>query len=224
MMAELEKYNVDVVFCIDGTGGMGPIINEVKKSARSFHKKFVAAMTEKGRDISTLRVKVIVFRDYYYDGDNSMKISDFFTLPAQTDNFSNFVSSIRAEGGGDEPDSALEALALAIKSDWNPDGIKKRHIIVVFTDASAHRLERTSEYFKPANYPQEMPSTLTELSDMWNTMNMATKRLYLFAPDAYPWSTICMEWEQTVWLPSIAGGGISATDMEVVLNLLSSEF
>ena len=33
-------YNVDIVMCIDATGSMGPIINDVKANALSFYQKF----------------------------------------------------------------------------------------------------------------------------------------------------------------------------------------
>jgi len=220
------ECNVDLVLCIDATGSMGPIIEEVKDSARDFHGKITEALSEKNRSVSTFRIKVIVFRDYYCDGDKSMTISDFFTLPEQTDNFNSFVSSISADGGGDEPENALEAIALAMKSDWNTDGARKRHIIMVWTDASAHKLEKASEESKPVNYPQDIPSTLTELSDMWNdnqtgVMNLSAKRLILFAPDMYPWSTIGSEWDNTVWVPSKAGSGMEGTDIKAVLDVLA---
>jgi len=227
-MAEQFECNADLVLCIDGTGSMGPIIEEVKHSAKTFHEKITKALEEKNRDVSTFRIKVIVFRDYYCDGDAAMEISSFFTLPDQTEDFNRFVSSIRADGGGDEPETALEAIALAMKSDWNTEGARKRHIIMVWTDASAHRLE-AFEGSKPSNYPSGMPSSLTELSDMWNDnqsglMNMSAKRLILFAPDAYPWSTVGTEWENTVWMPSKAGEGMRDTDIKMVLDVLAGSF
>jgi len=225
-MAGQFECNVDIVLCIDATGSMGPIIEEVKRSAMTFHGKISEALAEKNRDVSTLRIKVVVFRDYYCDGDKAMAISDFFKLPDQTDGFNSFVSSIRADGGGDEPENALEAIALAMKSDWNTEGARKRHIIMVWTDASAHKLEKAAEGSKPARYPTDIPSSLTELSDMWNDnqsgiMNMSAKRLILFAPEAYPWSTIGTEWDQTVWIPSKAGEGMEGTDIRTVLDVLA---
>ena len=59
----MGDYNVDIVMCIDGTGSMGPIIEEVKANALSFYKKFIDAMDEEGKTADVVRVKVIVFRD-----------------------------------------------------------------------------------------------------------------------------------------------------------------
>ena len=52
-------------------------------------------------------------------------------------------------------------------------------------------------------------------------MNVAAKRLILFAPDAYPWATIGSEWENTVWVPSRAGEGMEETDLKIVLDVLA---
>jgi len=218
--------NVDLVLCIDGTASMVPIIENVKESARNFYGKIVEALSKKERKVDGLRIKVIVFRDYYCDGDRAMEISDFFELPAQAEGFNRFVSSIEAVGGGDEPENGLEAIFLAMKSDWVKEGVKKRHIIMVWTDASAHKLEEASGGSKPLNYPQDMPSTLTELSDQWNDsqsgmMNLAAKRLIVFAPDMYPWSTLGTEWDNALWEPSEAGRGLGDTDVKTVLDVLA---
>lgn len=55
----------------------------------------------------------------------------------------------------DEPESGLEALALAMGSDWETSGTSKRHAIVLFTDASAHPLEQQLDGI-PENYPSPM--------------------------------------------------------------------
>ena len=72
------------------------------------------------------------------EGEASIFATDFFMLPDQGGARSRaFVSQLTAGGGGDEPESALEALALAIKSPWERSMDKRRHIVVVCTDASA---------------------------------------------------------------------------------------
>lgn len=53
-----------------------------------------------------------------------MEESQFFILPEEKQEFYNFVSQIKAGGGGDEPESGLEALALALRSDFVKDGDK----------------------------------------------------------------------------------------------------
>ena len=104
------SYSVDIVMCIDGTGSMGPVIDLVKANALRFESDLAAAMEAKQKSIDNLRVRVIVFRDIFVDRDDAFVTSNFFPLPQEREEFSRFISGIRASGGGDEPESALEAL------------------------------------------------------------------------------------------------------------------
>ena len=105
----MGEYCVDIVMCIDATGSMAPIIDEVKKNAISFYEKFIESMEENDKEVETLRIKVIAFRDYGVD-DEPMVQSEFFTLPDQNDEFRAYVAGIEAKGGGDTPENALEQL------------------------------------------------------------------------------------------------------------------
>lgn len=60
----------------------------------------------------------------------------------------------------------MEALALALRSDFVKDGDKKRHVIVLFTDASAHPLEQQEDGV-PSNYPSNMFKNLGDLYEAW---------------------------------------------------------
>lgn len=217
------KYTVDIVMCIDATGSMQPIIDKVKDNALKFYEDLNQVMEEKGKAIDTLRVRIIAFRDYYYDGDESMITSDFFELPDQKTQFKNFVDQITADGGGDEPETGLEAIALAIKSPWNKTGDKKRQIVVVWTDASAHPLEKEASA-KPANYPEDIPGNFDDLTDLWDGqyMNRAAKRLIVYAPDAYAWTDIANHWENTIQYPSKAGEGLNEVDYQTILDAIAS--
>lgn len=73
-------------------------------------------MEENDKDVAKLRIKVIVFRDYICDSEPMVE-SEFFTLPSQNANFRSFVERIEACGGGDGLENALEAIALALKSE-----------------------------------------------------------------------------------------------------------
>lgn len=120
--------NVDIVFAIDATESMQPLIDKVKSLTLSFREELEKGLKENRRIIKNLRIKVIVFRDYYVDDKYAMEESQFFILPEEKQEFYNFVSQIKAGGGGDEPESGLEALALALRSDFVKDGDKKRHV------------------------------------------------------------------------------------------------
>ena len=212
-MTSQFKYNIDIVLCIDATGDMNPVIDMVKANALKFHDDLSRVMAEKSKIIDSLRIKVIMFRDYYCDRE-PMKESQFFTLPAAKEDFQNFINGIYAKEGGDEPDNGLEALALAIKSDWATTGDRHRHIIIILTDASAHKLERYSDS-KPENYPIGLPKNFDELTEWWNGQNFigsSSKGLIMYAPDAYPWTDIANYWKLAIHCPSKAGEGLSEAD------------
>lgn len=221
-MAQGMEYTVDIVFCIDSTGSMGPIITKVKEAALRFHDDLDAVMREKSKAIDTLRVRVIGFRDYWADGVRAMSESPFFTLPDERDRFARCVEDLVADGGGDEPESGLEALALAIKSSWAKTGDKRRELVVVWTDASAHALDKGA---KPSGYPAGLPADFDELTDMWEgqaLMSKHGKRLIVYAPDAEPWTKIANHWENTIHYASKAGAGLEDVTYKEILNALAN--
>ena len=230
MFDEIEQwgYCIDIAMLIDATGSMKPIIDEVKNNAMSFCTKFHQAMESSGKNVDELRIKVIPFRDYAYDGAEAMDDSDFFSLPEQNDAFREYVSSITAKGGGDIPESALEAMALAMRSDWTTKGAKRRHVILVFTDASAVPLKESSR-MESAYYPSDMPADLAQLGDMWSGYGQEMRgmpegnsaRLVLFAPNENPWCD--MQVWNNVWPAfSKASQGLEEIDMNMVIQFLVS--
>ena len=54
-------YSVDIVMCIDATGSMDGIIEEVKANALSFYRQFVDEMEANLKSVQQLRIKVIAF-------------------------------------------------------------------------------------------------------------------------------------------------------------------
>lgn len=222
-MSQGMKYAVDIAFCIDSTGSMSPIIETVKQAALRFHDDLTAVMNEKSKAIDTLRVRVISFKDYWADGSKAMTESSFFTLPDDRENFSKCVKEIIADGGGDEPENGLEALAIAMRSDWSTTGDRRRQLLVVYTDASAHPLDKAS---KPAGYPVDLPKNLNDLTDLWEgqaaPVSKNAKRLILYAPDAEPWTHIANSWESTVHYASKAGEGLAEVDYKAILNAIAN--
>ena len=219
-------YTVDMVFCIDATGSMEDftgsqtrIINMVKKNALNFYSDLNEAMTEKSKAIRQLRVRIVAFRDYVADGADAMLVTDFFMLPQQAEEFEACVNSITAAGGGDVPEDGLEALAYAIRSDWTDETAKKRHVIVVWTDADTHEIGfgKKSEF-----YPSGMPQSMSELNDWWDEMNENSKRLIMFAPDENYWNYISNNWENVVHFPSVAGNGLAETSYGEILSAIAN--
>jgi hypothetical protein len=222
------RYAVDIAFCIDVTGSMHPVIDAVKTNALAFHDKLAAVMAKKNKSIDQLRVRVIAFRDFADRADDAMQTTDFLTLPGQDTEFADFVKRLRATGGGDEPESGLEALSVAIDSAWERGFDRRRHVVVVFTDASAHPLgdpaARTAH-----TYPQAIPANIDDLFEAWgypssqgSTMENAAKRLLIFTPDTEPWNVIAADWNNTIFLPSQAGDGLEELEMEEIINAIAN--
>ena len=231
-MTQGPYCKIDIVFCVDVTGSMQPFINSVKSFILKFPDDLINKHLQQGKIVDQIRVRVVAFGDYKTD-TNAINASPFYAkLPAeQNSEFNYFVSELRANGSG-EPKSGLEALSVAMCSDWVLDGDRQRHIVVMFTDASAHPLEdRVGEV--PAAFASQIPSSIDKLTDGWEgggqsasgfatTIRQPARRLVLFAPDMYPWPAIGDSWQQTVFLPSKAGDGLAEVEYDNLLQKLST--
>lgn len=226
-------YTVDLVFCIDATGSMNPVLNMVKNNALSFYSDLMNALNAKGKRVESVRIKVIAFRDYLEDMDDAMLVTDFFSLPEDTEEFTDTVRGIKAFGGGDIPEDGLEALAYAIRSDWSTSGTKRRQIIVLWSDAPPHPVGfgKESEY-----YPEGMAKDFRELTDWWENeqngyVNRRAKRLILYTPGTdeskgydpeseYPWDNIVNNWNNVIHFPSVAGGGLKEIQYQEIISAI----
>ena len=222
------NYDVDIVLCIDSTGSMGHIIEEVKTNALALHGMIDEAMTMEGKDIANLRVKVIAFGDYQTDAQ-PMRESPFYTLPDQSDELSTFVQGISATGGGDIPENGFEAIATAMKSDWiaKQDGRKRRQVIAIFTDAPALAL---GERAGCPGYPTDLPKTMAELSAWWEgtdqmmggTYDPIAGRLIAYVPNDESWTQL-EPWNR--FTPKYTGGkGCEGIDMAEITDTIVGSF
>lgn len=219
------KRNVDVVFCIDGTGSMAPCIKSVKGNARRFHLELVSALTDLHSEIDSMRVKVIVFRDYHDDGKEAMEISPFFELPADAADFEKYLANISAHGGGDVSENGLEALYYAMKSDFTT-GVKDRQVIVLFTDADALELkQRAGE----AGYPEDMVDDkglvamwLNASQDKNLKLREANKRLVLFAPKGTKYEEMNNRLNRSVFAPVNMSKGLGDIDFNDIIKIIAA--
>jgi hypothetical protein len=234
MSADIEKYRgnlryaVDIVMCIDVTGSMNPVLDAVKESSLRFHQRLHEMMAVKGKEISQLRLRVVAFRDFGDNASDAVEQTGFLRLPEQAAEFERFVRGLRAGGGGDIPESGLEALALAVNSPWETGLDRRRHVVVVFTDAPAHPLGTVGA--SAQNYPRDIPRTMDELFEQWGyarsqraVMEQSAKRLVLFAPEAEPWKqAIGEEWDLTLHFPSKAGEGLEEFEMDEIIETIAN--
>ena len=192
-------HAVDIVFCIDGTESQKEILNSAKQKIPKFFEDLYYSYHKTGRWIDQLRCKVILFRDYLADGQHAMQTTDFFLLPQQEKEFIECINGIKSEGGGDPQEDGLEALAYAIKSSWTVASPKKRHIIIVLSDADTHPLGYNKDF---PNYPKGMPANLSDLEEWWeDKMDIRAKRLILLTPNVGYWAWVGENWSQTCLVP-----------------------
>jgi hypothetical protein len=217
-------YSVDLVVVIDATGSMSGILDRVKDRAINFYSDLDEMMKEKSKHVDQLRIRTVVYRDFYADpAPEALDASPFFVLPAESEPFTSFMRKIRPSGGGDEPETALEALATAMRSPWSSGASRRRQVIIVWTDASAHPLEKNRDA-KPAGYPTDAPADFNALTDMWegqDCVDANAKRLIVYAPDAYPWTDVANSWENAIHYPSKAGEGLADVDYKSILDAIA---
>lgn len=196
------KYAVDLVFCIDATMSMDHIIDTIKENALNFYADVKRAMDAKNKPVVQLRVAIVAFRDYLADGNRAMMITDFFTLSQDAEQLREAVNLVKPEGGGDDPEDGLEALAFAMKkTQWTHEGDRNRHVIVVWSDDGTHPLGfgKSSPY-----YPKNMARDFDELSSWWGDtfehgiMDEYAKRLVLFTPYNTGWKDIVNNWNKVI--------------------------
>lgn len=140
------KRVVDLVFLVDVTGSMSPCIDGLKESI----DKFFAYLTNEDENkcaIKDWRAKVVGYRDVEFDKDQWLVDNPFVRT---ADEIHQQLQSLVAKGGGDEPESLLDALLTL--SDMGEAGLqdgddpmkwRPRHsaarAVVVFTDATYHK-------------------------------------------------------------------------------------
>lgn len=152
--ASQVKGVCDIVFLIDATGSMQPAIDDLKSNIKNFFNSLSAAGANGTAVVKDWRARVIGYRDVDEDGDDwyidNPFVRDTAQIEAQLD-------ALRAAGGGDEPESLLDALYKIAKFGSMPkcaqteDPTKWRYrseaarVVVVFSDASFHPRTSLSE-------------------------------------------------------------------------------
>lgn len=223
-MSQRLEYHVDVVFVIDATNSMTPVLRMVQESALTFHGRLMRVLSGQGKHVDRLRLRVVTFRDLRDDGVNGLAASPFFTLPQESAEFSSWVVSIQLIGNTTYPESGLAGLSVALQSPWTSGGSKRRHVIVLWTDDAPHLPEHEVAFVPPA-FRSTVAASFDELTDAWESsqyVSLDSRRLVLFAPDKGAWPTLAQHWTNTILYPSRAGLGISDYDIRQILDAIAS--
>lgn len=216
------QRNVDIVFCIDGTGSMANCIDKLKEHALTFQSKFSQYLLTNNTEITSLRVKLITFRDYGFDSD-AMVISDFYELPNEEEAFRLALNEIDAHGGDDNPENGLEALYYAMKSDFYT-GRKDRQIIVLFTDAEAlPLLERKGSKSYPADMVDETGfQTMWACGDQSCKLRNNLKRLVIFAPAGTKYEELSNNFEQAYFTAVEGDNGLEDINFDEIIKIIAA--
>lgn len=169
----------DIVFLIDVTGSMQPCIDALKNNIAAFVDALSKSDANNSSPISDWRGRVVGYRDYCHDGEHGwLEVHPFVRDAAM---LKTQLASLNARGGGDEPESLLDALSHiadiaespkgeANESSWRAKGESARFIIA-FTDATYHT-------------QMSIPGAAGgELTDAVNRLMSARIQLVFFAPD-----------------------------------------
>lgn len=233
LLTTRPEYKIDIVFVIDATGSMQPIMDVVKQNALTLGDRLAEEMNSLGKEVKALRVRVIDFADFAVEWEDAIHATDFFEMPVEKDKFNEAINNIEFEyRGGDIPENGLEALFVAMNSDWVDlaRGEKGRHVIVLLTDAyPLHFGERDGCIgYNKDDYPEDV-SELTEIweesmysSERTTKISPNQKRLILFVPEGcdemgHTWEPIS-QWKYTATSYVDRDKGLKDVDFDMILS------
>ncbi|MDD5934663.1 MAG: cellulose binding domain-containing protein [Clostridiales bacterium] len=124
------KGSADIVFVLDATGSMGDEIRNVAKNINAFAQELVDTYNVNAN------FGLIEYQDITCDGlDSTINhkngLSNWYSNAA-VDKLKTNVNKIKAKGGGDTPETAIDGLEMARRLDWRPNATK---FIILLTDA-----------------------------------------------------------------------------------------
>ena len=119
---------VDIVFILDVTESMQPYIDAVKQNVISFAED----MARNNRDY---RLGLVTFEDYVVSAAADCNCPYSKKMTSNVQEFTQWVGSLHAGGGGDIPEDQLDALAYASTFPFRPEA---QGIVILVTDAPDH--------------------------------------------------------------------------------------
>jgi Mg-chelatase subunit ChlD len=190
-----KKGIPDIVFLLDASGSMKECIQAVTQNISTFVDTLATPDSNGGIQIKDWRIRVVGYRDRDADGEQWLVDNPFTSDVAAV---KSQLAALEAKGGGDEPESLLDAMYTVTQwasSDKGgqalPNGWRHRHdaarVLVIFTDASC------KPGFKAAD-----GSTGT-VTDLIQACNASKLKVILYAPMAPSYTELGgmsgLEWE-----------------------------
>jgi hypothetical protein len=195
VMADETKVKgvADIVILLDVTGSMQVCINAVKRSVSDFISIFSSSDANGAAPITDWRMKIVGYRDSEA-GPSDWFIDNPFVTDVAAIQAQLAAENMKASGGGDEPESLLDALIKLAKMDQSgvqdpvdPNKWRARRAsaraIIFFTDAT---------FKKTITIPEAAGGTVTDV------ITAITQQRILLAG-------FCPEWEGYLDLGSTEG-------------------
>lgn len=148
-----EKIAVDFIFVVDKTGSMQQYIDGIKNNIVGFTQKLV----KRGIDY---RLGLVIFSDV---------IDKVYQPTANVYEFLGWISSVKAFGGGDEKENALEALNQSTKINFRKEATR---VDVLITDAPFHSKGEGGD-----------GHTYFDMNDIINTLQKQQVRVFSIVPE-----------------------------------------
>ena len=142
------KGVADVVFLIDVSGSMAPIIDALRTNIEAFVDSLSTGDANNAAPVRDWRGKVVGYRDIEAADAEGVAWIEDNPFVRDTAALKTQLAALRAQGGGDEPESLLDALYKVASMEATPKGAQSEdankwryrsdaaRVVVVFTDAS----------------------------------------------------------------------------------------
>ena len=142
------KGVADVVFLIDVSGSMAPAIDALRKNIETFVESLSSGDANNAAPVRDWRAKVVGYRDVDVAPKEGLQWLEDNPFVRDTGALKAQLATLRAQGGGDEPESLLDALYKVATMEATPKGAQSEdpgkwryrseaaRVVVVFTDAS----------------------------------------------------------------------------------------
>lgn len=190
-----KKGIPDIVFLLDASGSMKECLRAVTDNLATFVETLNAPDSNGGVLIKDWRIRVVGYRDREADGPNWW-IDNPFTCDISQAKAN--LAALVADGGGDEPESLLDAMAtiaqwptaergaIPMPTEWRHRHDAKR-LVIIFTDASSKPTFTSTD--------GSQGSTM----DLINLYHASKLKVFLFAPDTPGYADLAsmngLEWE-----------------------------
>jgi hypothetical protein len=177
------KGVADIVFLIDVTGSMAPCIDALRRNIEAFVDSLSRGDANNAAPVKDWRGKVVGYRDIEASQSEGLPwfvdnpfVRDAGALKAQ-------LAALQAAGGGDEPESLLDALYNVASMEAIPKGSQSEdpskwryrsdaaRVVIVFTDAS---------FKETMNIPEARGGSLQDVANVVMANRIV---LSLFAPN-----------------------------------------